>query len=61
MRIAPDGSQELVETEAGDPYRGMVEHIGAAVRGEVALHRPAARAVATLNLAQRIRDAADSA
>lgn len=58
VRIAPDGGQQLDETDALDPYRAMVEHVGAAVRGEVALARPAERAVATVRLAARIRAAA---
>lgn len=60
VRIAPDGAQELVETAAADPYMGMVEHVGAAVRGEVRLERSAGRAVALLGLADRIRVAGRS-
>jgi len=55
---ARDGSSRLVECGGGDPYRGMVDHMAAVVRGGSALRRPPAASVELLQLVERLRAAA---
>ncbi|HEX2274025.1 MAG TPA: Gfo/Idh/MocA family oxidoreductase [Acidimicrobiales bacterium] len=55
-----DGREEEVTGPDGDPYRRMVEHFAAAVRGRTALSRPPAASVALLDLLDRLRAAADT-
>jgi xylose dehydrogenase (NAD/NADP) len=45
-----DGTREVVKTEGGDPYLGMVEHVAAAVRGAAPLTRGPGASVALARL-----------
>jgi predicted dehydrogenase len=53
-----DGRVEEVVAGGDDPYRIMVEHFGALVRGEVATCRSPAASIATLAVLDRLRAAA---
>jgi predicted dehydrogenase len=53
-----DGRSEEVATGGSDPYRAMIEHFRAVVRGEVVARRTAADAVALLTVLDRLRAAA---
>ncbi len=50
-----DGSTERLRAAGGDPYRGMVDHVCAVIRGETALHRPASSSVAVLEVMDQLR------
>ncbi len=52
-----DGSVETVSGPGADPYRGMVDHFCAVVRGEAEARRPPAMSVAFAELCDRIRAA----
>lgn len=53
-----DGRREAIETGGGNAYRGMVDHVCAAIRGDTVLRRPADASVAVLEVMDRIRLAA---
>ncbi len=50
-----DGSVETVTGPGADPYRGMVDHFCAVVRGRAELRRPPALSVAFAELCDRLR------
>ncbi len=54
FRLGP----EVVDTGAGDCYRGMVDHFCTAVRGGTALRRPPEESVALLDVLDQVRAAA---
>ena len=56
-----DGRVEELAGPDGDPYRAMVGHFAAAVRGRTALSRPPSELVALLALCDRLRAAAEAA
>ena len=53
-----DGRVEVLETGGGNAYRGMVDHVCAAIRGDTTLRRPAAASVAALEVMDGLRAAA---
>jgi predicted dehydrogenase len=53
-----DGRVETVATGGDDPYRGMVDHVSAAIRGETGLARTPEDAALTLGVLDRVRRAA---
>jgi predicted dehydrogenase len=55
-----DGRVEEVPGPDGDPYRGMVDHFAAVVRGRGPLRRPPAQTLALLALLDRLRTAASA-
>jgi len=52
-----DGRVEAMVAGGGDPYRGMIEHFQAVVRGEVEPRRSCADSVALLTVLERLREA----
>lgn len=50
-----DGTVETVSGPGADPYRGMVDHFCAVVRGNAELRRPPALSVAFAELCDRLR------
>ena len=53
-----DGTVEVVESGGGNAYRGMVDHVCAAIRGDTTLRRPAAASIAALTVMDDLRGAA---
>jgi predicted dehydrogenase len=53
-----DGRVEDVVAGGNDPYRAMIEHVRAVVRGEAEPRRTAADAIAVLAVIDRLREAA---
>ena len=53
-----DGRVETIAAGGGDPYRAMVEHFQAVVRGQADLRRTPGDSIALLAVLERIRDAA---
>ena len=53
-----DGRSEHIDGGGLDPYKAMVEHFAAVVAGHAASRRPSAASVATLELLDRLRAAA---
>jgi len=53
-----DGRTEEIVAGGADPYRAMIEHFHAVVRGDVAPRRSAADSVALLAVLERLREAA---
>jgi predicted dehydrogenase len=53
-----DGPPEVVHTGGGNAYRGMVDHVCAAIRGDTTLRRPPSASVASLEVMDRLRVAA---
>jgi len=53
-----DGRREELEGPGGDPYLGMVEHVGAVIRGEAAPRRLPADAIEVAELVDRLKLAA---
>jgi predicted dehydrogenase len=53
-----DGREEVRTTAGGDPYRAMVEHFHAVVRGAARPRRPVAQSIALLAVVDRLRAAA---
>jgi predicted dehydrogenase len=53
-----DGRLEEIDTGGADPYREMVEHFQALVRGSAATRRPCAASITTLAVLERLRAAA---
>jgi predicted dehydrogenase len=56
--VRRDGGRETLRLPDDDPYEGMVAAFAAAVRGVAPWPRPAAEAVASLRLLERIRSSA---
>jgi D-xylose 1-dehydrogenase (NADP+, D-xylono-1,5-lactone-forming) len=56
-----DGTAEQIVTGGADPYRAMVDHFGAVVRGEVRPCRTPRDSVAVLAVLDRLRSAASGA
>ncbi|MFN2608148.1 MAG: Gfo/Idh/MocA family protein [Acidimicrobiales bacterium] len=56
-----DGRVQDVPGPDDDPYRAMVDHFAAVVRGRTASRRPPAQSVALLGLFDRLRSAAGAA
>jgi predicted dehydrogenase len=54
----PDGNLETMTTDGADPYRRMIEHFAAVVRGAADLLRTPADSVAVLRIVERLRQAA---
>ena len=52
-----DGSTETISSPGADPYRGMVDHFCAVVRGEAEPRRPPAVSIAFAELCDRLRAA----
>ncbi|PYM89755.1 MAG: gfo/Idh/MocA family oxidoreductase [Candidatus Rokuibacteriota bacterium] len=52
-----DGRVEPMVAGGGDPYRGMIEHFQAVVRGEAEPRRSCADSVALLTVLERLREA----
>jgi xylose dehydrogenase (NAD/NADP) len=52
-----DGSIEKIEAPGADPYRSMVEHFAAVVRGRAPLERTAAESVELARIIDRLRAA----
>ena len=55
-----DGRLEELATGGGDPYRGMVDHVAAVLRGSADLRRPPRESIELLRLIDRLRAAATS-
>jgi predicted dehydrogenase len=53
-----DGRVEAITTAGDDPYRLMVDHVAAVIRGEARLARPPEDAVQTQEVLDRVRRAA---
>jgi predicted dehydrogenase len=53
-----DGAVEVVEAGGGNAYRGMVDHVCAAIRGDTVLRRPPAASIAALEVMDALRTAA---
>ncbi len=53
-----DGPAETLHSAGGNPYRGMIDHLGRAIRQGEALRRSPADAIAVLQVLDRVRDAA---
>ena len=53
-----DGRVEEIVTGGADPYRAMIEHFQAVVRGETAPRRSGATSVMLLTVLERLREAA---
>ena len=53
-----DGPAEVIRTGGGNAYRGMVDHVCAAIRGDTSLRRPPAASVAALEVMDALREAA---
>jgi predicted dehydrogenase len=53
-----DGRVEAMDTGGDDPYRVMVDHVAAVIRGEARLARTPEDAVRTLDVLDRVRRAA---
>ncbi len=53
-----DGTVEVVETGGGNAYRGMVDHVCAAIRGDTTLRRPPPASIAALTVMDDLRSAA---
>jgi xylose dehydrogenase (NAD/NADP) len=53
-----DGSIETIEAGGADPYRSMVEHFAAVVRGSEVLERPATESVELARIVDRLGAAA---
>ena len=53
-----DGTVEVLETGGGNAYRGMVDHVCAAIRGDTTLRRPPGASVAALAVMDDLRAAA---
>ena len=56
LRMA-DGTAEVLGTGGGNAYRGMVDHVCAAIRGDTTLRRPPAASVAALEVMDDLRTA----
>jgi hypothetical protein len=53
-----DGRVETIVTAGTDPYREMIEHFQAVVRGGVVARRPCAASITLLAVLERLRAAA---
>ena len=53
-----DGRVETIVTAGADPYREMVEHFHAVVRGAAPVRRPSAASITLLGVLERLRAAA---
>ena len=56
-----DGSRQHVDAGAGDPYRGLVDHVAAVLRDSADLRHPPAASVQLLTLVDQLRQAAGAA
>jgi predicted dehydrogenase len=52
-----DGTAVVLDTGGGNAYRGMVDHVCAAIRGDTTLRRPPAASVAALEVMDHLRAA----
>lgn len=53
-----DGSRNALVSGAGDPYLGMIEHMGAVVRGDAHLRRPPEDSVELAGVVDQLRELA---
>ncbi len=53
--VERDGRRQVIPTGGGDPYLGMIEHMGAVVRGDEQLRRPAEDSVELAGMVDQLR------